>query len=143
MLGNKIERLWNNELKACKSNRTPSLVRVLIRAFGLEYLLSGLMMAIVELFTKPMQAVFLGRLILFYMPANNTHITKSDAYLYAIGIIFCTLAKIIIFHPFILKSQLTGLKAKIACCSLIYRKALKLNNAAFNKKTLVLHHCSY
>ncbi|XP_031345990.1 probable multidrug resistance-associated protein lethal(2)03659 isoform X2 [Photinus pyralis] len=134
-LGNKVEILWD---LASGVEKKPSLVKVLISAFGFEYITSGIILAILELVVKPAQAVFLGRLLLFYMPIVdvNTHTTQEEARWYAGGIVFFSFLRITLFHPLIVHTQLIGLKAKIACCALIYRKTLKLNNAAFSKTNI-------
>ncbi|KAK5646968.1 hypothetical protein RI129_005432 [Pyrocoelia pectoralis] len=136
ILANKVEILWNNELeKANQEKRKPSLTKVFLSAFGFEYMVFGLILATSEIVLKPAQAVFLGRLLLYYMPNvdNDAHTTQFEARLYAVGIALMSFLYILSLHPLMTHLQLTGLKAKIACCSLIYRKALKLNNGAFNK----------
>ncbi|KAK5646954.1 hypothetical protein RI129_005418 [Pyrocoelia pectoralis] len=135
-LGNKVEILWNAELtRASQAGGRPSLLKVLISAFSFEYIVYGLLIAIVECLIRPAQAVLLGRLLLYYMPVVdvNSHTTHHEARLYAGGIVLMSFVRILLFHPLMVHTQLTGLKVKIACCSLIYRKALKLNNGAFNK----------
>lgn len=134
-LGNNVEVLWK---KACHSDERPSLLKVLISAFGFEYITWGFVLAILELILKPAQAVFLGQLLLHYMPSveEDSRTNQIEARWYAGGIVLLSVLRIALFHPLVVHSQLVGLKVKIACCSLIYRKALKLNNAAFDKTSL-------
>ncbi|KAK5640052.1 hypothetical protein RI129_010863 [Pyrocoelia pectoralis] len=135
-LGNKVEILWNAELiKARQAARSPSLLKVLISAFSFEYIVYGLLIGFAEFLIRPALAVLLGRLLLYYMPVVdvNSHTTYHEARLYAGGILLTSFIRILLFHPLIVHTQLMGLKVKIACCSLIFRKALKLNNGAFNK----------
>ncbi|KAK4880166.1 hypothetical protein RN001_008312 [Aquatica leii] len=95
-------------------------------------MLWGCVLAFLECLVKPAQSLVLGWLITYY---NHNYkeeaITKTQAYLYALGIILLTLLNVALLHPFMVNVMLTGLKMKIACCSLLYRKSLKLSNAAF------------
>lgn len=63
----------------------------------------------------------LGGLLSYFSPGQTT-ITKNYAYLYAMGIILCALIPVMIFQPFILFIFQIGMKIRIACCSLLYRK---------------------
>lgn len=52
-LGDKIEKAWQQEEeRALKANRKPSLRRVLIRQFGAEFMLYGLVLAVTELLVR-------------------------------------------------------------------------------------------
>ena len=39
-------------------------------------------------------------------------------------------------HPYFFELQLTGMKLRVASCSLLYRKALKLSNTALGQTTV-------
>ncbi|XP_031345834.1 probable multidrug resistance-associated protein lethal(2)03659 isoform X2 [Photinus pyralis] len=132
VLANKIETLWKEEYKKRKGKA--SLTRVIISAFGFEYFVLTVILGISALVLKPAQAVFLGRLLLYYMPAaeGEPHVTQLEARLYAAGIALMAFLYILSFHPLLVQLYLVGLKVKIACSSLIYRKALKLSDGAFN-----------
>ncbi|XP_031344383.1 probable multidrug resistance-associated protein lethal(2)03659 isoform X1 [Photinus pyralis] len=130
-LANRVETLWKNQEK-------PSLAKALMSTFAFEYIALGLVLGTSELVLKPAQAVFLGRLLLYYMPTAfvELRITLFEARIYACGIALMSFLYVLIFHPLMTSLHLVGLKAKIACSSLIYRKALKLNNAAFNSTSV-------
>ncbi|KAB0797846.1 hypothetical protein PPYR_08839 [Photinus pyralis] len=133
LLGDKLEKLWCNELKnALRTKRAPSLRKVLCRAFGLQMLTFAALLLVIECAIKPAQAVMVGRLVSFYTLDNvNTGVLP-----YAFGIIFLTFLNTALFHPYIANSQMVGLKAKISCGSLIYRKALKLHYTALCKTSV-------
>lgn len=63
----------------------------------------------------------LGGLVTYFSPGEND-ITKNDAYLYATGIVLCSLISITVFHPFILYAFQLGMRVRLTCCSLIYKK---------------------
>lgn len=52
-LGDKIEKAWREEEdRALKANRKPSLRRVLIRQFGPEFMVYGIVLAFTELLVR-------------------------------------------------------------------------------------------
>lgn len=134
LLGNRIERIWEDELiKAKQANRNPSLTRVLCRCFGWKIMAYGLILAATELFLRLTQPLFLGRLIRFFNPGSD--ITKEEAYGYAAAVILCSAFNIFVIHPYMMAILHMGMKIRVACCSLIYRKALKLSKTALGETT--------
>lgn len=71
----------------------------------------------------------------FYVP-HQTSITIHQAYAYAASIVFTCFLYVMIGHSQILSLQHLGMKIRIACCSLIYRKTLKLSKKALRKTTI-------
>lgn len=57
-----------------------------------------------------------------YFAAGQTHISKTDAYWYAGGIVFSSAVSVITFHPFILYIFETGARIRLGCSNLVYRK---------------------
>lgn len=64
----------------------------------------------------------LGGLVAYFAPGQQD-ISKEEAYSYAVGIILCSLVPVAIFHHFILYIFQIGMKIRVACCSLLYKKA--------------------
>lgn len=72
------------------------------------------------------QPLSLGGLVSYFAP-GQTDISKDEAYLYAAGIIICSLLPVLAFHPFILYIFQIGMKARIGASALLYKKVrLKL-----------------
>lgn len=82
-----------------------------------------------------LQPVALGKLIQYYSP-NQTEISKTEAYLFAGGVIGCSLVNVFVTHPYMMAILHMGMKLRVACCSLIYRKALKLSKTALGQTTV-------
>ncbi|KAJ8926773.1 hypothetical protein NQ314_020823 [Rhamnusium bicolor] len=80
------------------------------------------------------QPIVLGQLISFYLPGQD-EITQEQAYLYAAGVVLCSLVNILFSHPYMMGVLHLGMKMRIACCSLIYRKSLKLSKTALGQTT--------
>jgi len=68
--------------------------------------------------------LFLGGLISFFAEGQTT-ITKESAYLYAMGIVLCSLINSLVFHPFMFYVFAVGTRIRLACAGLIYRKCLR------------------
>ncbi|KAJ8974856.1 hypothetical protein NQ317_001954 [Molorchus minor] len=77
-----MERYWKaEEERAMKAKTNPSLKRVLLKVFGLEFMMYGIVLAISEAI-RIAQPLALGQLIAFYVPGQN-QITPEEAYWYA------------------------------------------------------------
>lgn len=62
--------------------------------------------------------------------ANDEGTDRFTAQLYALGLIAGSLVTVIYGHPYILGQMHLGMKMRIALCSLIYRKSLRLSRTA-------------
>lgn len=82
-----------------------------------------------------MQPVVLGKLLTFYTP-NQVEISIEEAYWYAGAVVLCSLVNIAITHPYMMGVLHLGMKMRVACCSLIYRKSLKLSKTSLGETTV-------
>ncbi|KAJ8309987.1 hypothetical protein KUTeg_011852 [Tegillarca granosa] len=83
--------------------------------------------------TKVVQPLFLGQLIRFFTP--NSTVSLRDAYLFAMGVSLCAVVLAVTHHPYFFSVQRIGMKLRVAACSLLYRKALRLSNTALGQTT--------
>lgn len=136
-LGNKLAKSWEQEQARVerKGKGTPSLTKTLIKVFGAEVMVYGLFLAFVEIGIRMLQPLAVGKLIDFFRQ-NQTEISETDAYLYAAGVIGCSLANVFVVHPYMMAILHMGMKLRVSCCSLIYRKALKLSKTALRETTV-------
>ncbi|XP_035659576.1 multidrug resistance-associated protein 4-like isoform X1 [Branchiostoma floridae] len=127
-----LEREWQKELDQAKesSKRPPSLRWALFRVFGVKFLLLGLCTLLVESI-RTTQPIVLAWLIDYFSP--ETTVTTTQAYLYVLIISAGALAHTVIHHPYMFVLMEQGWRMRVACCGLIFRKALKLNNTALVK----------
>jgi len=70
------------------------------------------------------QPLLLGGLI-SYFAYGQTTVTKESAYLYAMGIVLCSLVTSLVFHPFMFYVFAVGTRVRLACAGLVYRKCLR------------------
>lgn len=116
-IADKFKRLWEDEL----TQKSPSVLRMFYRAYGLGVIVIGLLFSISETIIRCAQPLFLGAMISYFVGGDDG-VTKTEAYYYAIGIAICSLLPVITFHPFILYIIEMGLKIKLGCQALMYQK---------------------
>lgn len=129
-LGNKLEAEWQKEL----TTEDPKLWKALWRTFGMKYVFYAVIVVIVEAL-RITQPLSLSRLLAYFRP-GQTEVTRNEAYMYAGFIFGAALVSVSAVHPNMLNLQHLGMKVRIACCSLIYRKALKLSKKAMSGTTV-------
>jgi ATP-binding cassette subfamily C (CFTR/MRP) protein 4 len=78
--------------------------------------------------------IFLGRLLEYFSPKSN--LPKDSAYLNAGMLVFINFCGALTINQFILGSFVNGMKVRLATCSLIYRKALKLSATALGSTSV-------
>ncbi|EFA03657.2 probable multidrug resistance-associated protein lethal(2)03659 [Tribolium castaneum] len=132
LLGDKLEKKW---IKETNNHRNPSLWRVLFQVYGLETILYGVVLLIQELIVKMAHPMLIGGLMAYYDP-NQVEITKQMAYLYSAGIIGISFLNIMIMHSYFFGLQQLGMKIRVSCCSLLYRKALRLSKSSLIDTTI-------
>ncbi|XP_071557607.1 probable multidrug resistance-associated protein lethal(2)03659 [Temnothorax nylanderi] len=146
ILGVKITNAWEKECEAYqrrleqstksgsqKEVKEPSLMKVLIRCFGFKTLLYGIFMAVMEILLRVLQPLLVGQMLLYF---NTMDVDKFYAYLCAAGVILCSALNVFVVHPYMMGILHMGMKVRVACCSLIYRKMLKMTRTALGETTI-------
>ncbi|KAF2896737.1 hypothetical protein ILUMI_09444 [Ignelater luminosus] len=133
-LGNKLEDAWNKELKLHKK---PSLYRALLKVFGIELFFLGLIVFFLELVVKISQPLALSQLIIYYTQAEDEElVNKSQALMYAGVIVGASFINVLAGHSYMLCLQHFGMKLRVAFCSLVYRKSLRLSKSVLGGTTI-------
>ncbi|XP_076453870.1 ATP-binding cassette sub-family C member 4-like isoform X2 [Babylonia areolata] len=130
-----LEREWQRELQKEKDSggtHKPSLLKALARLFGLRYLLLGLIV-LTEESVRVVQPLLLGGLI-EYFTASSTMTTKQ-AYLYALGVSLATLLMAFTHAYYFFAVARIGMQMRVACSSLMFKKAVWLNNSGMSQTT--------
>ncbi|XP_075982413.1 putative multidrug resistance-associated protein lethal(2)03659 [Anticarsia gemmatalis] len=133
-LGDKFARLWEEEVARAGGKRKPSLLRVILRAYAARCMLYGFVLLFMECGIRIAQPVFLGKLVEFYSPEST--IKQEEAYLYAGAVVLCSALNVFVVHPYMMAILHMGMKFRVACCSLIYRKSLRLSKTALGETTV-------
>ncbi|KAL7300052.1 hypothetical protein TKK_0007062 [Trichogramma kaykai] len=128
-LGRKLEKSWQRELRrGLKSPQSPpSLRRAIWRCFGWTFCKHGANVLLLNV-VKCLQPLVLARLIWYFQPQSQA--TSDEAYLWATGLVAVTLLQTVIVRQAHLGQQEIGMRVKIACSSLIYRKVVRLSCAS-------------
>jgi ABC-type multidrug transport system fused ATPase/permease subunit len=132
-LGNKLETQWQKQLKITRQSKgkKPSLLKAIALTFPLEYVKLGIFHAINDLGIRLVQPILLGYLLGFFKPGSE--LRKEDAYLFAGGIVVLTMFSMLMFNHFTVGAFHIGMRVRAACCSLIYRKSLRLSRTALGE----------
>ncbi|XP_046974675.1 probable multidrug resistance-associated protein lethal(2)03659 [Vanessa cardui] len=157
ILGDTLQTAWDQEVDRCalrNDGRKPSLMKVLIKVYGSELMLYGLILAAMEFLIRLQQPLFLGLLLRYYSPAqdlqnktaNSTYVSRlfkyydmssgiawGEAVFFCFGVIFCSMVNVMVQHPFMMGVMHMGMKMRVGICSLIFRKALKVNLQAMSE----------
>lgn len=80
------------------------------------------------------QPLFLGWLLSYFSPNSPT--TRDAAFFYAGGLVALSALSALTINQFILGSFVNGMKVRLATCSLIYRKSLKLSSTALGNTSV-------
>lgn len=132
-LGDKLQREWKKEQYLAEDKeKTPSLSRAIVKAFGMGYLRLSVF-AIITDALRIIQPIFLGLLIGYFNEETTT--TQKEAFLYALAVCLCSVMSSFLMTPFTFLRQCYGMRVRIACTSLVYDKVLKLSNAALASTT--------
>lgn len=73
------------------------------------------------------QPLLLGRLVRYFSLSKSqldSDITLEEAYIYAAGVVLCSALNIFVIHPYMMAIIHMGMKIRVTCCSLIYRKVI-------------------
>ncbi|XP_075154250.1 putative multidrug resistance-associated protein lethal(2)03659 [Haematobia irritans] len=104
---------------------------MIFRAYGWKFVPICILYSMLEISIHSSQPLFLGGLV-SYFAEGQTSVTKREAYLYAMGIVLCSLVATLCFHPFMFYLFEVGTRIRLACSGLVYRKCLRSSVTADN-----------
>ncbi|KAK9696612.1 ABC transporter transmembrane region [Popillia japonica] len=130
-LGDLLEESWEKE--KCKPH--PSLWRALWKVFGLNFITLGLLATCVELIFKIAQNLSFVRLLQYFLREDN-NMDNSDAIIYGVILVICPFAVSMGTHLYMMGLQHLGMKVRVACCTMIYRKSLRISKTVFGETTI-------
>ncbi|XP_065361003.1 probable multidrug resistance-associated protein lethal(2)03659 [Calliphora vicina] len=118
-----MANLWEEE-KRTKKN--PNIIRVICKAYGKYILPFGFFCVLLETTLKSLQPLFLGGLVSFFA-AGQTDVSERDAFLYAGGIVLCSLLMVMSVQPYLFYALKTSTQIRVSLSGLIYRKCLQIS----------------
>ncbi|XP_066260610.1 ATP-binding cassette sub-family C member 4-like [Euwallacea similis] len=159
-LGETLARNWTTEIQnAAKNKRTPNFGKVIIKTFRWDIVFYGILLFVMEIGVRMQQPIYIGLFIRYfnakniksnepqypptflmraihYFSKDQSRISKPEAFFFAACIMICSFVSMGIFHPCIMAALHVGMQIRIACCSLIYRKALRIKLTALGGDTV-------
>ncbi|CAO1406085.1 unnamed protein product [Diamesa tonsa] len=125
VLGTRLEKNWFKQLDGKKR---PSLIRALCLTFWPEYTFLGIMAVINDIGIRLSAPIFLGWLLDYFRP--DTEMTRENAFFAAGALVMLNAISAVTINQFLIGSFANGMKVRVAVCSLIYRKSLRLSSTA-------------
>ncbi|XP_055636392.1 ATP-binding cassette sub-family C member 4-like [Toxorhynchites rutilus septentrionalis] len=124
-LGDRLEKQW---FASQSGPGRPSLIKAILKTFWWEYTILGFIVIVNDIFIRLAQPIFLGLLLQYFK--QDTKVTRQEVFIYAGAIVALNALSVITINQFLLGSFQNGMKVRIAVCSTIYRKALRLSRTA-------------
>ncbi|CAG9840910.1 unnamed protein product [Diabrotica balteata] len=129
-LGQKLEDRW---IKHIAKNKNPAYWKVLMGTFIWEIFVLNILAITIEA-VRMAQPFIISKLLVIYEKDPKENIT--DVYLYSGLIVATSFVNVVLVHRFCFAMMQVGMKMRVASCSLIYRKALRLSKSALAETTI-------
>ncbi|XP_072762870.1 ATP-binding cassette sub-family C member 4 [Anoplolepis gracilipes] len=132
VLGDRLEKRWKIELdNSKKGKRRPSLLKTIFRTFLWEYFLLGVIQILNEFVIRLGTPLLLGGLLRYFR--KDSVEPYENALWYAAGICLASGMSVIVGNQTIFGAFHIGAKVRVAVCSVVYRKALRLSKTALGE----------
>lgn len=129
IIGDKLEKQWKIETNNCKKKKgKPKLWKVLAKCFGAKIILVGIAQFILEFILTIPQPLILSKILQYFNGTSS--MTKTEAYYWAGLFILLFVLRSPFYHLTIHSMIHLGMKIRVSCCSLIYRKVLRTSKSA-------------
>lgn len=115
----------------------PNLTAAIKRVFWVEYLLQGLLVLFQSAVLRIIQPILQGWVVDYFNPVEHNPMTRSQVLIYTGYLIIVTLGIVFITHHTGLRTRQIGMRVRVACCSLIYRKVKKFGISMANPYVII------
>lgn len=137
-LGDALERNWNEEVKRTQKSKKkkagkPSLKRAIFKTFAKSYCFYGGFMFIQSVVIRMLIPIYLAYYIKFFENTEESFKHIEKGWFLGCMVVSLTFAKVMLEHYCNMGVQRIGMRVRVAACSLIYRKLLRLNQASLGK----------
>ncbi|KAG5867520.1 hypothetical protein JTB14_027160 [Gonioctena quinquepunctata] len=126
-----LEKKWNEVLiKANNKNQSPSLKEAILKTFGISYSIFGIWLLVQSMVIRTLLPLVLEKYINHF---QEEMADPNAVWYWAISIILLTTLNNITYHHCFAGCSRIGMRVRVACSSLVYRKVLKLSQSSFNQ----------
>ncbi|XP_026483482.2 probable multidrug resistance-associated protein lethal(2)03659 [Vanessa tameamea] len=132
--GDVMGEQWKQELGKQSKGEVPSLLTAIYKIYGLKFFVFNLIFAVIDCCIRLSIPMCLEGLINYFSPSHSG-VKDYEAYLYAVGLVGFMAINASMMHPMLLFLLDMAMKIRVACCSLIYRKLLRLDLSSGGKAT--------
>lgn len=112
----------------------PSLIKAIAHTFWHEYAVLGCIQFFNDIVVRLTQPLFLGWLLDYFSVGSTT--TREAAFGYAGALVLLSALTALTVNQFVLGSFTNGMKVRLATCSLIYRKSLRLSSTVLGNTSV-------
>ncbi|XP_018346781.1 PREDICTED: multidrug resistance-associated protein 4-like [Trachymyrmex septentrionalis] len=131
-LGDRLEKRWNIELENSKKwKRNPSLLKTIFRTFLWEYTMLGIIQILNEFVIRLGTPLLLGGLLRYFR--KDSVEPYENALWFGAGICIANGVNVISGNQALFGAFHVGVKVRVAVCSVVYRKALRLSKTALGE----------
>ncbi|KAG7304444.1 hypothetical protein JYU34_011386 [Plutella xylostella] len=132
-LGDRLEAAWQREVDTAKrEGGKPSLSKAIVRTFWVEYMMLGFFVGLLFIVLWPLLPYTLGLFIGYFSGEKNAE-TYKYAHIYNFAMNMISISTSMILNHLYLSQGCVGMRIRVACCSLMYRKVLKLDRIGLSK----------
>ncbi|KAJ8919555.1 hypothetical protein NQ315_002177 [Exocentrus adspersus] len=133
-LAEKLERNWADEVKTAGEKKDkPSLRKAIFKTFVRSYSLYGVFLFIQVIILKSLQPIVLAEYIRYFDDTNDIKGGTETGWILGSAVVLLAFLNILMLHHAQLGCQRIGMRVRAACCSLVYRKLLKLSQASLGQ----------
>lgn len=146
-----LEKYWNRELDKLKhleyilgkdgqkmplkKDARPRLYKAIFNAFWLPYFIIGIYQFIQCSVIRVAIPIFQSWII-DYFAKNRTaknKTEKNEVLIYIASMVICTIISVLIMHHMTVQTLQFGMRIRVSCSSLLYRKLLRLNKSSISQ----------
>ncbi|XP_023241981.1 multidrug resistance-associated protein 4-like [Centruroides sculpturatus] len=129
-LGDLLQKEWKKELQ----EKNPNILKAVLRFVGWKYLIVILLVLIQETALVTGQAYFVGSAVHYF--ENRQEWNHYNVYVTIAGFFSVTAIYLFTHNTNLFMTEYYSMKLKIAFCTLVYRKAIRLSSSSLEKSNV-------
>ncbi|XP_059490469.1 ATP-binding cassette sub-family C member 4-like [Neocloeon triangulifer] len=137
-LGNALEKHWNAAIAKRGKENPPRILLILLKTIWRDFLLAAFAIFTNDCILRTIQPLFLGELIAYFRhgPSKDGapgEVSYERAWFLASMVVLLQICSVFCFNHHLFIAIQNGTKMKVATCTLIFRKALRLSKTSLGQ----------